>query len=314
MVYPCKENLCLNPDYSTTRRLIREKPLDLRVLEENRSRQGEGGLRVEGYYKQSGLRSPLITVLTPIYNAAACIERSIKSVLEQPYDNVEYILIDGGSTDGTLDIIRKYEDYIDYWVSEDDKGIYDAMNKGTSVSAGDWIYFLGSDDILVNNLHKVAPFLRKKNRIYYGNVYWPRQNRVYDGEFKWHKLVNKNICQQAIFYPKRVFDIYKYDRKYRTCADYALNIKCWGHRQFRFKYIPILVCIFNDSGACFQCKDMEFEKDKPGLIRQNFSRQILLRKLYGNVRTTAMGLLSLFGLKEPLRQLLGFSRRLIGRM
>ncbi len=92
---------------------------------------------------------PLITVITVVYNGAKYLEDTIKSVINQTYPNVEYIIIDGGSTDGTIDIIKKYEDYIDYWVSEPDRGIYDAMNKGWSLANDDSrILFLGAGDMV----------------------------------------------------------------------------------------------------------------------------------------------------------------------
>ena len=91
-----------------------------------------------------------ISIVTVSYDVAGTIEQTISSVVNQTYENIEYIIIDGGSTDGTVDIIRKYEDKIAYWVSETDRGIYDAMNKGIDVATGDYIYFLGADDILFN--------------------------------------------------------------------------------------------------------------------------------------------------------------------
>lgn len=91
-----------------------------------------------------------ISIITVSYNAAKTIEQTIQSVVNQTYDNIEYIIIDGGSTDGTVDIIKKYEDKIAYWVSEPDKGIYDAMNKGILKASGEYIYFLGADDWLYN--------------------------------------------------------------------------------------------------------------------------------------------------------------------
>src|ERR1035441_4022044 len=90
-----------------------------------------GGKRMSGILPESGADHPLFTVVTAVFNGAETLETTIQSVLCQTYKNVEYIIIDGGSTDGTLDIIRKYEHGIDFWLSEPDKGVYDAFNKAT---------------------------------------------------------------------------------------------------------------------------------------------------------------------------------------
>ena len=95
--------------------------------------------------------NPLISVVTVSYNAVSTIEQTILSVINQTYPHIEYIIIDGGSTYGTVDIIKKYADKIAYWVSEPDKGIYDAMNKGIKVATGEWINFMNSGDCLYRN-------------------------------------------------------------------------------------------------------------------------------------------------------------------
>jgi cellulose synthase/poly-beta-1,6-N-acetylglucosamine synthase-like glycosyltransferase len=105
----------------------------------------KGGLRTKGYFKRSydeasGLSDnsplPLVTIITVVFNGEKYLEQTIQSVINQAYDNVEYIVIDGGSTDGTVDIIRKYENQIDYWVSEPDGGLYHAINKGITLCMG----------------------------------------------------------------------------------------------------------------------------------------------------------------------------------
>lgn len=94
--------------------------------------------------------SPKITIITVTYNASTVLEETILSIVNQTYSNIEYIVIDGASTDGTIDIIKKYEDRISYWVSEPDKGIYDAMNKGIDRATGEWINFMNAGDYFQN--------------------------------------------------------------------------------------------------------------------------------------------------------------------
>jgi glycosyltransferase involved in cell wall biosynthesis len=102
-----------------------------------------GGLRANGITKRSQENMPLIAVITVVRNGEKTLEQTILSAINQTYTNVEYIVVDGASTDGTLDIIRKYDDRIGYWVSEPDEGIYDAMNKGIDLATGEWINFRG---------------------------------------------------------------------------------------------------------------------------------------------------------------------------
>ena len=120
-------------------------------LKKGRNRKDEGGLRTKGSFKRSYDDKPLISIVTVVFNGEEYLEKTIKSVINQSYDNVEYIIIDGSSTDGTLDIIKKYEDQIDYWVSEKDAGIYDAMNKGLKFSMGKVIGIINADDWYVDD-------------------------------------------------------------------------------------------------------------------------------------------------------------------
>lgn len=104
-----------------------------------------GGKRLKGIPVEMSA-PPLVSIVTVVFNGAAELESTILSVLGQTCSNLEYIIIDGGSTDGTLDVIGKYDDIIGYWVSEKDKGIYDAMNKGLEAACGKWIYYLNCGD------------------------------------------------------------------------------------------------------------------------------------------------------------------------
>ena len=140
---PCRESPL--GDFATTRTLhdtppeIINNPEDevqtVLSLPEGEGRQGEGGLRTKALYKHPGTEdAPLISVITVVYNNVSLLEQTMQSVINQAGAQVEYIVIDGGSSDGTLELIKQYEDQINYWVSEKDAGIYDAMNKGGELS------------------------------------------------------------------------------------------------------------------------------------------------------------------------------------
>ena len=123
----------------------------------------------------------LISIVTVSYNAVLTIEQTILSVINQTYPNVEYIIIDGGSTDGTVDIIKKYANKIAYWVSEPDKGIYDAMNKGGLKATGDFIQFLNAGDWFENEhvIEKIFKDWYKRVDVIYGDMIIRRSDGVY---------------------------------------------------------------------------------------------------------------------------------------
>ena len=123
----------------------------------------DGGLRKKKIFKKSLISSPLITIITAVCNNEKFLEESILSLHQQGYHNYEHIVIDGGSTDRTLDIIKKYENKIDYWCSEKDEGIYDAFNKGMQLAKGEYIGFLNSDDCFSHNTLEILNNYIKKN-------------------------------------------------------------------------------------------------------------------------------------------------------
>lgn len=122
-----------------------------------------------------------ISIITVCLNAVNTIETTINSVLSQSYPNMEYIIIDGLSTDGTLDIINKYRKKINHIFTEKDNGIYEAMNKGIALANGDFLYFLGADDVLNKDVIKnVIQYLYSNDKIiYYGQVVLKPQNKLY---------------------------------------------------------------------------------------------------------------------------------------
>lgn len=212
-----------------------------------------------------------LSIITVTLNSDLYIKHAIDSVIAIKNSEMEYIIIDGGSTDRTVDIISNHHNHVDYWVSEKDNGIYDAINKGISVSSGKWIYVLGSDDIILPDFLDMFNSLTDVNTIYYGNVLLQTTNKAFAGKFNTLKMVYCNIPHQAIFYPKILFDRYKYNMKYRLLADYALNLEVYGEKEFIFRYMPYLIARYNDeSGISSKRIDDVFGRDKIAIIKRHF--------------------------------------------
>ncbi len=250
----------------------------------NKSSQGligfQGGARLRGQLKTAKPGRPLISVITVVKNGAGTLERAIGSVLAQRYAPLEYVVCDGGSRDGTLELLRRYDSRIDYWYSQADAGLYEAMNLAVQMARGEWLLFLGADDTLQPGFSLAAEQCLVPNTIYYGDVFMPRRKRRYDGQFSAGKLARKNICHQSIFYPRAVFDNYQFDPRYRVLADWVLNMRCRSDAVFRFQYVPAVIAEFNDStGVSSRLRDREFQRDYLGLVYANFSLFIFLRRL-----------------------------------
>ena len=159
-MYSTQFNICTKNSNNSIGAICRKY---LKYPDQTSSRQAEGGLRCQGKYKQSLPNKPLISVITVVYNDDKTLTKTIESVLEQTYDNVEYIIIDGGSTDRTLDIIKAHETSIDYYLSEPDEGIYSAMNKGLSLAQGEYIGLLNSGDWYEKNALAIVAENGKKS-------------------------------------------------------------------------------------------------------------------------------------------------------
>src|SRR5437867_11736008 len=151
------------------------------------------------------MNPPLISVITPTFNSGAKIAATVASVLSQKKELYEFLIIDGGSTDGTLAHLRAQGSALRY-LAEPDEGIYDAMNKGIRLTGGRFLYFLGAGDrLLPGMLEAVAAEIRKlpcqgktsRPTLLYGNVDWSSYSRPYDGRFNRFKLLRRNICHQA---------------------------------------------------------------------------------------------------------------------
>ena len=224
-----------------------------------------------------GPEVPILSIITVVRNGAATLEDCIRSVIERGTPAVEHIVIDGGSTDGTPAILSHHADAIACSISEPDKGIYDAMNKGVRLAKGDWILFLGCDDTLAADLKGILPRLADRNTIYYGNAYFQQARRTYYGPFTAAKLALANLCHQAVFYPRPALLKHPFNLKYRIQADWEANMRCFSDPEFRFQYIPETIANYNDeSGTSSTQPDLDLEADYLPLLWRHFPVPVAL--------------------------------------
>ncbi len=207
-----------------------------------------GGLRTRGIFKNSSNIKPLISVVTVVLNGEKYLEEAISSVIKQTYDNVEYIVIDGGSTDRSLDIIHKYENYIDFWISEKDSGIYNAMNKGIALSSGDFVGFVGSDDFLyLNTLEKLAKVAKKETIDYTvgpvdiirGNGQLIEKILVLPNFLMQNRFIFDMATHHLSFYVSRkiINKIGNFDESFNIRSDYDMTINVISESKKKFNFI-----------------------------------------------------------------------------
>lgn len=203
-----------------------------------------------------------LSIITVVYNNQKTIENAIQSVLSQSYQNLEYIIIDGKSTDGTIEIINSYRDKISFIISESDRGIYDAMNKGIALASGDIIGLLNSDDLYADNevLKDVMSYFQSDEKldILYGDLVYVKRDRT-------NKIVRKWISRQyfPLFYERgnvpphpTLFvrsKVYKeagvFILSYKLAADYEFMLRVFKKHYYKIKYINRMMILMRLGGA-----------------------------------------------------------------
>ena len=220
-------------------------------------------------------RPQLISIILVTRNAEKFLQRCLDSIYIQAYPGIEIIVMDGASTDCTPAILQANSDKLAFWKSEKDDGIYDAMNKALGHVQGQWVYFIGADDILTPAFSDFARELKGPGHIYYGSV--QKSGKKYLGELSLYKQAKIGINHQAIIYPVEIFSLYQYDTSYEISADHVLNMWCNKNQDYRFEFRDFDIAIFNDTGISSLQKDLVFEKQKSRLILQYFGLAIYLR-------------------------------------
>lgn len=227
----------------------------LRYPDLSGKRQAEGGRRLHGDIRSSRPEAPLVTIVTVCWNSAATIEQTIQSVLAQDYDNIEYVIVDGNSSDGTLDIIGAYQDKIDYFVSEPDGGIYVAMNRGLELAQGDYILLLNSDDWYEPNA--VRRLLDAVN--YSGCDFTGALARYIGDDGKSHvlptmsydhaMLLRMPLRHETMLIPAALYDkVGPYDTQYPIIADFDYTIRLYRAGATYYE-VPAPLLNFRTSGV-----------------------------------------------------------------
>lgn len=224
-----------------------------------------------------------ITVITVVYNGAAILENTILNVIEQSYDAIEYIIIDGGSTDGTVDIIRKYEDKISCFISEPDKGIYDAMNKGILLATGEYVNFLNVGDFFYeNNTLENMIYKSQYEDVIFGNTCIKSGNEkiiiaAHPLSLDWKTIP---YCHQSVLIKRKILINCLFDLSYKIAADYNqyYDLK---RLKATFKYINEIISIYDTNGFSFQnYKQMLKEYIKISLKNNTFFFTKIKIRLY----------------------------------
>jgi putative colanic acid biosynthesis glycosyltransferase len=250
------------------------------------------------------INNPLITVVTVVYSGENCLEQTIISVIGQNYKNIEYVVIDGGSVDKTIDVIKKYEKSIYYWVSEKDGGIYDAMNKGMYVANGDFVIFMNAGDKFhkSDSLKTIVEKIDCIDKVYFGRAkvssadsHWlhPGNEVTIDSIDTWLEKEEPN--HQAMFFPKIFYKNENYDLNYKIFGDAD-----YKHRAKKFSglhFIDTIVCEFDFGGISSSFDNYKYVKT-----------MMLEAWKIGNKRGTlflAIKRISIYNIKYILQKFLG---------
>jgi len=233
------------------------------------------------------IHKPLISIITVVFNGEKHLEETIQSVVDQTYNNIEYIIIDGASTDKTLDIIKKYEQNISFWSSENDKGIYDAMNKGIAIANGEYIGLINSDDyyepdaieIIVNQINKHI-----NTDVFFGNIYIINQylsEKKIQTYKKGGNLEKKfSIWHPSVFVKKHTFEKYgNFDLSYKIAADYELLLRFYK-KGCNFQYINKAISNFREGGISYYNKNLAKEQFQLQLKHTSYINAYFFRIKY----------------------------------
>lgn len=249
------------------------------------------------------------SIITINLNNCNGLQKTIKSVANQTCRDFEYIIIDGGSTDGSVEVIKDYTDRIDYWVSEPDKGIYNAMNKGILKAHGDYLLFLNSGDLMYNNnvLEKCSMLLDKDIVVGYITRMDGKSEAHYNQQdITMMHFFHGHLPHQAMFFKKDLFKDKLYDENYRIVSDWKFYMEQLVYNDCSFKAIDINIAIFDCDGISNRNKDVTY-LEKQDVLQKTLPRRIYMDySRYENKESPILDLIPLFNRTYRLQKLIIF--------
>jgi glycosyltransferase involved in cell wall biosynthesis len=276
-----------------------------------------GGQRLRGIVLESTTEFPLVTVVTAIFNGQSHVAGCLESVLRQDYPNIEHIIMDGGSSDGTVEVLRQYDDRIAFWKSERDNGVYEAWNKALKEARGKWICFLGVDDEFLPGAVSAYMALAAENpqaEYLCSKVKWVHPSgyeRIIGGPCTWPKF-SRFMCALHVgsMHSKRLFEQYgQFDTSYRISADYEFLLR--PRANLRTAFSPTVTVLMRAGGISDSIKALH-EANRARLETGGLPKALLLfdywlaaikykvRPVTNRFRNTLSKTMVLFGQRHPL--------------
>jgi glycosyltransferase involved in cell wall biosynthesis len=216
----------------------------------------------------------LLSVVTVTWNCENVIDQTIDSIRSILTNQIEYIVIDGNSTDQTVARIRCHLDYIDHFISEPDTGIYNAMNKGVAIAKGKFVHFINAGDCVQKPGWLLAfDQLRHATAVslVYGDAQFRDTGKIHGGSFSKRRMTKQNICHQSIFYGRQIFSkLGLFNERYKIGADHEFNIRCFADDTIYKVHLPVVVSDYMAGGVSSHVADIPFEQDFLQIIRTNF--------------------------------------------
>ncbi len=218
------------------------------------------------------------SIITINYNNKEGLEKTIKSIISQTFKNYEYIVIDGGSTDGSVDIINKYKEHIDYWMSEEDKGIYNAMNKGIMKAHGKYLNFMNSGDRFHNsNTLQYVDYEITEDDIVTGSFYDHENSvihKIYSMDVTLLTLLKETFNHQSTFYKRELFENRLYDENLNILSDTKFNMQSIIFDNCSVKILDLIIADYDFNGISGQNKDL-VEREWQKVLHELYPQRIL---------------------------------------